>query len=330
MEANLKNKFNIDELKNAWELIKKSKNITFLTHKNPDGDGVAACTAFEVLLEVLQTQIGKKNIETLYPNKPKLEIKYHPKNVLIGKHKQIPDLIIILDTAIPERFYSTQEFKNVPIINIDHHISNTISGKFNFIDSQASSVCEVLYELINIWVPNDITPQIAKCLLFGILYDSQVFHTQSTTSKTLRIAADLMDSGANLYEIKNDLLTNKNPQFISLWGNILENIKISINKNVAWAAITQKDLTKRNLSVSSLSGFLNFLSGITGIDICILFYETQEGQTKVSLRSKKTDINKFASQFGNGGGHKYAAGISIDKPIDEVVSEIITAVEKEV
>ena len=317
MEQYLKNKcFPENDIVKAWELIQTSKSITLLTHWKPDADGIAACTTLSYLL-------GKqnKNIETIYPTNPECTLNHTPDNVLINQHKQTPDLIIICDTSNYKRAYYPEEFKTIPTINIDHHISNNIQATINFVEPQASSTCETLYSLLKKWDKNLIDEYVANCLLLGILYDTGVFHTQSARPQTLRISADLMEAGANLYKLKTELLANKNPQIITLWGNLLKNTQFSPNKNAAWIVITQEELNKLNLTISSIVGFSNFLSGLSNVDVTLVFYETEDGQTKVSLRSKQADVNELAKKF-DGGGHKNASGILSDEPINKVVQEI--------
>jgi nanoRNase/pAp phosphatase (c-di-AMP/oligoRNAs hydrolase) len=101
----------------AWKMIQEASKITFLTHYNPDADGVSACAA----LAHVAVQKGKQ-IEAIYPTEPKLFIKRQPEVVLINEHKQIPDLIIICDSANYERVYYPEVFTQIPSINIDHHI----------------------------------------------------------------------------------------------------------------------------------------------------------------------------------------------------------------
>lgn len=303
-------------MKQAWKLIKTSKKITLLTHSQPDGDGVSACAALDTIL----TRMGKQ-IETIFPNKPEFDFKRCPQNTLIDKHIQNPDLIISCDAANFDRLYFPTSFKSIPLINIDHHISNSLNGTFNFVNGQSSSACEVLYILLSSWNSSVIDKYVAECLLFGIIYDSQLFHIQSTTSTTLEISAKLMDCGANLFQLKTELISNKSYKILLLWGKILSNIKVSARKNAVWAIVTQQDLKDFGINISSLIGFNNLMSQICDIDITLFFYETEQGQTKVSIRSKITDVNKFANQFG-GGGHTNSAGILCSKPITQVVEEI--------
>jgi phosphoesterase RecJ-like protein len=300
----------------AWQLIQKSKKITLLTHHKPDADGVSACAALDHLL----ARLGKTT-EAIYPTAPESNFSHQPKIVLINQHHQIPDLIIICDTANNERRYQHDALKNIPIINIDHHISNSIIGAFNFLNANASSACEELFYLLKQWCPDMIDTYVAECLLLGILYDSQVFHTQSTTATTLRVAADLMDYGVNLFTMKSELLTHKNPKIISLWGKVLNNIKISPTQKAVWAIITQQDLKNFGVDSTALIGFSNFLCELSGIDITIVFYEVETGQIKASLRSKQSDVNLLASKFG-GGGHRNASAILSNKPMDQFVKEV--------
>lgn len=304
------------DLTKAWDLIQKAQKITLLTHYQPDADGISACAVLAHACEKLG-----KDVETIYPTPSEAPIKRQPSNKLINSHNQIPDLIITLDTANYARLYLPDEFKQIPLINIDHHISNSINGTCNLINPVASSTCEELFIIMQQWCPELIDQYVVECLLFGILYDSQVFHTQSTTAQTLRIAADLVDRGANLFALKDELLADKNPQIIALWGRLLSNIVISKSGNAAWSCITQADLKALNLTPPALVGFSNFLAQISGVDVTIVFYETESGKIKVSLRSKRADVNALAGRFG-GGGHKYASGILSSMPLEQLVQEV--------
>jgi phosphoesterase RecJ-like protein len=300
----------------AWQDIQKAQKITFLTHQKPDADGISACAA---LSEVMQA-LGK-SVETVYPSIAEGTFYAQPANVFVNEHHQVPNLLIACDTANYERLYFPEEFKTISLINIDHHVSNKITGTHNFIASDVSSTCELVYFLLQAWDKTQITTHVASTLLFGILYDSQVFHTQSTYPSTLRVAADLIDKGAQLFDLTMQLLCNKNPHIIAFWGHLMQNIGLSPQGTAAWAIIHQKDLTVHNLKLDSLIGFSNFLAQISGVDVAILLYETEDGMTKVSMRSKKTDVNQIAKKFG-GGGHIYASGILSEVPIDELAQQL--------
>ena len=312
----IKTHFSKKDISNTKTLIQKAKRITLLTHFKPDGDGISACAALSHIFE----KLGKK-VETIYPNKSEFKIKRKPKNVFINKHKQTPDLIFALDTANIERLYFPKEFEPIKLINIDHHISNSLESDYNFVDANASSTCEILTILLSHWLSEEMDQYCAQCLLFGILADTQVFHTQAVSPEILKISAQLMELGADFYELKTELLSTKNPKIIALWGDVMSNIKNSKSGKAVWAIIKSSDLKKHDVQIPSLIGFNNFLSQISGVDVTLLFYQRNDGKTKVSLRSKKTDVNKLAAKFG-GGGHKNAAGILSDIAIDKLVKEL--------
>lgn len=315
-ESMFKSLYSFEQIMGAWELIKAVQNITLLTHSNADGDGISACAALDHVLK----RLGK-NTETVYPDKPEFNYKRQASLVFIGKHFQTPDLVIACDTANHERLYWPTEFKDIPLISIDHHVSNSLNCIFNFTNPDASSASEELYVLLYHWDASLIDKYIAETLLFGLLYDSQIFHIHPLYPRTFNIAADMMDRGANLFELEKELLSNKNHNILIFWGKILSGIKISDNGKAAWVSITKNDLIENGVTLTSLIGFNNLLSQICDVDVTILFYEREDGKTKVSLRSKTTDVNEFAKQFG-GGGHPNAAGISSNKSIDQIIKDV--------
>jgi len=341
MDQNLQNNYLLPEelheqLNNAWKLITGAQKVTLLTHKKPDADGVSACAALAHMLE----KMGK-SVEAVYPSPAEFGIKRQPHNVLINKHNQIPDLLIVCDTANYDRMYYPEEFKQIPLINIDHHVSNSITGTYNFVSPKAASTCDYLFLILKYWqacsppaTPRDakhhlegcstlIDTYIAECLLFGILYDTQVFQTQATQTQTLRIAADLVEYGANLYQLKTELLSDKDPKIIALWAKVLSSIQFTPSKKAAYAVVTYQDLESLDIKPAGLTGFINFLAQISDIDVTALFYESEPGLTSASLRAKATDVNTLAQKFG-GGGHKFAAGITSKKPIHEFAQEVMS------
>lgn len=316
MHASHKSLWTDAQLKNAWDLILVSKKITLLTHHKPDGDGISACAALSRVFSALG-----KEIEAVYPSVSEYNYTRESARVHVGMHTQMPDLLIACDTANYDRLYYPEAFKKIPLINIDHHVSNSIQGTINFVDGKASSTCEMVYDLLLTWAPNYITSDVAECILFGMLYDTQVFQSQAVTAKTLRVAADLVERGANLFQLKTELLSDKNPRIISFWGMLMSRITLSPQGNAAWSVVRQRDFVDHGVKPSVLLGFNNFLAQISGVDVTILFYETPDGKTKISLRSKHADVNKLAARFG-GGGHTNAAGILSVTPIDQLVQEL--------
>ncbi len=303
----------------AWKAIGQAKRITLLTHRNPDGDAMGSCAALSAFLKH-----HHKQVETIYPNKPDFPGQLQPDPVRINEHSFDPDLLVVCDTANYDRLYFPSDFQHKPLINIDHHVSNSIEGTYNFVNASCSSTCELLYDILRTWNASALTVLVADSLLSGIVDDTQLFQVPSSTSKTLRVVADLMDAGASLSKRTEELITDQNPASIKLWAHILASIIITPSGQCAWAQVTRKDLAMLGVTPAHLTGFNNFLARISGVDITLLFYETEDGMTKVSLRSKRADVNKLAAPFG-GGGHIHAAGIRSDQPIDVLVRKLTAA-----
>ena len=298
-------------IQSTLQTIKKSNRITFLTHFRPDADGISSCAALSTWCQ----KMGKI-VETVYPSESKGVLYAHPENVFINEHKQKPDLLIACDTANYDRLYYPNSFKEIPLINIDHHVSNLINGTHNLVVSDIASTCELVYSLLKIWDPEVIDEKIASMLLFGILYDSQSFQTSNTNKQTLLIATYLMEHGASLFDLNRLLYAQKTTQSLQLWGKLLQNIQQSESGQSVWLAIKKEEDKK-----GSAGTIHNFIIQNMPVDIVALFSEINDTETKISIRSTKTDVNLLAQKFG-GGGHKNAAGALVKKSLQETVAAV--------
>lgn len=305
----------------ALQIINSAQTITLLTHKNPDPDGISACAALSEWLQSLG-----KSVETIYVNQTDYVLAVNPAGERINNHSRISDLLIACDTANYERLYFPEVFKAIPLINIDHHVSNSIMGTVNLVDGTVSSTCEYLVTIFKAWNVK-ITKTIAEALLYGMLYDTQIFQTQPTNAQTLRVAAELIDAGAHIFKLKLLLEAYKTSKNIKFWGSVLQRLTLLPHAKAVIATVTKEDLGAAGVDRSAFLGLNNFISTLTDIDIMIFMYEEESGKTKVSLRSKTADVNVLAGKF-NGGGHKYAAGFLSDRSIDDLVQEITVIIEQ--
>lgn len=301
----------------AWEMMQQANKITLLTHYNPDGDGVSACAALEHILK----KMGK-SIETIYPTPLKADIKRQPSKILVNSHEQMPELIVICDTANYERLYYPEIFHAIPTINIDHHISSSIKPTLNFVDGQAPSTCDYLYRLISALDKQLIDRYVGECLLYGILYDTQTLSTQSTQAQVLHVVAEIVEMGISYAEIAQELMYRKAYDEVKFWGQVLANAQTNADGSVVWIVVTQKDLQNTGLPITVIAGLENFIGQLSQADVTILFYEDSLGRSRASFRAKKTDVNTIAKRFG-GGGHKFAAGLMSQEPLDSLIPAII-------
>lgn len=308
--------FSENALRTAWQVINDADTIALLPHYKPDGDALSACAALERVLRQ-----HNKQVETIYPGGMPDQLPHQPEPLLNNTHTVVPDLLISCDTANAERLYLPDAFADVPLMVIDHHVSNSLGERatHTFLAPEASSTCEVLHFLLQEWSIEVDTP-LADILLYGILSDTQCFRTSNTSGQTLAVAGDLVHRGANLYEMAGAMTQRDNPAIISLWGELLSTAEY--NHRAIWTTCTQEQLKKHTLDESALAGVVNQLASMSTLDIAILFYEEENGRSKASLRSKQTNVNALAQHFG-GGGHVRAAGLSSEEPLKIVVEKVL-------
>jgi len=312
MENYLVSKFGT-MLKEAFESIKNAQTITLVTHKDSDPDGIGACSAlYEWLLAM------HKKIEIIIPSPLDFKARIQLPPISINTHTMVPDLLISCDTANYDRLYFPEVFKVIPLIVIDHHISNTMTGVSNLVVGELSSTCELVTQLFDYWNVA-ITKMMAERLLFGMLDDTQVFQTQQVNALTLRTAAGLVDAGANLYALAADL-REKPIETMVFWGKILSSMTYFKNQ-LAIVVVTQKDLQDFNVDEVVTFGLSNFLARFLSIDVLVVLLEEKDGMIKASLRGKRTDVNAIANHF-NGGGHRFAAGFRITGTSKEITKKL--------
>ena len=300
----------------AWKLIDTAATITLLAHQKPDPDALGACGA---LAEILSSK--GKIVEIIYPGCGRDQLPFTLEHLQENTHTRIPDLIISCDTPTPNRLYFPAEFHAIAHISIDHHQEHTIPATYSFVDTTSTSSCELVYRLLSHW-QQPITPSMANMLLFGILCDTLSFKVPGTTAQTLRVAADLIDHGANLTQMNAALIIHSNPAILNLWGTLMSTAHYNDSRSAVWIVCPNTLLQTYNLTEKALTGFIALIPQILTIDVVAFFYE-QNGMSKASLRSKKTNVHAVAKEFG-GGGHIRAAGISSTLPLDQLVT-LLTA-----
>lgn len=210
-------------------------------------------------------------------------------------------------------------------INIDHHISNEHGcGDVNYVVPGCSSTAELVYDVLDKeWIDKEI----AKAIYIGIIHDTGIFHYSSTTPKTLRIAADLIEYGFNFSEIIDQTIYEKTYIQNQLLGRALLESIIFMDGRCIVSTIDQKILNFYDATPKDLEGIVNQLRIIKGVECAIFMYAIGNLEYRVSLRScKYVDVSKIAAYFG-GGGHVRAAGCNINGTFHDVVNNISKQIE---
>lgn len=307
---------NYVESKQILEEIKRAKRILINCHRIPDSDSIGSALA---LYEVLRRM--DKEVNILCPtdvfgnlgflkNFEKIQKNVNFSSFDFSKH----DLLIILDSSSWLMVTDLIDFKepNIRTVVIDHHTTNSLSGGVTLIDTNASSVAEILYLVFQDWNLK-FDNSISNCMLTGIIGDTGIFRFPSTSQKTLRIAADLMDKGANKDEIIYYIYGSTPVSLIKFYAEALSKLRIDKKNKFVWTAIPYKVYKKVGPPVIAREASAsNFISAIDETDFGFVAVEDRPNRVSVSFRSRTgVDVSKIAKKLG-GGGRVYASGAVIE------------------
>lgn len=299
----------------ALELLRNANCVIMPTHQNVDADSLSSVLALKMALE--QANIRAEVIVTDGEVPHSLDFLPGVETVLLYGVDELPEYDVMLMADHSDRtrggaFYRddpTRTSGSVPIINIDHHVTNDNFGVVNIVQPNAASTTEVLTDVLAVW-GTMLTRDIAQCLLAGIYGDTLGLRTESTTARTMRTSADLVDSGANPVPIVNSLFRLKPKSSVCLWRTALRGV--SWTGDLIWTELTQQAFDDCGAQRSEAEGMVNFLVGTEGSRAAAILYATPTGW-RVSMRSmtEEIDVAKIAAHFG-GGGHPRASGLQID------------------
>lgn len=265
---------------------------------------------------------------------------FTPADVSFGGATAKFDLIMTFDTGNLEHLgkiyeQNTEMFFNIPVVNVDHHASNTDFGQVNLVDVTAASATEVTFGLIKDAEKYFKTPLIdedmATLLLAGVITDTGSFQHSNTSPRAMEVAAELLDLGARQQEIIKNIYKTKKLSTLKLWGIVLSKVQVDPIHRMVWSAISRDDLQEAG-AVSEETGTIidDLLSNAPGAEVIFLIKENPENNyVSVSLRSTSNavDVGKLSTEMG-GGGHVRAAGFKITdgRPFDQAVNEIISKI----
>lgn len=260
----------------------------------------------------------------------------HTRQIALSEGDPKYDLIVVVDTADLALLGSVYRdhvdlFADVPVLNIDHHISNTQFGQLQLIDPTCASATEVLYQ----WFMQEpsmrerITPDMATLLLTGLITDTRSFQNPNTTPKSLEVAAELLEKGARQQEIIQHIYKTKPLSTLKIWGRALNRIQMDPSARIVWSAISKEDLQEMEATSKETHGILDeLISTIPDADVHVLFTELEEGGLKASMRSTAAvDVSQLAGRAYGGGGHARAAGFRVAS-FDNFQLQVLACVQK--
>ncbi len=308
------------------EELRAAKGALIGAHLNPDGDTLGSALALSHYLDTL----GLSN-EVLCHHPPPDNLRFLPG---VERVRQEPketghDLAILVDLDSTERLGSTGPFFESlkRTIVIDHHVPHVAPGDLRIIDENAPATAVLLCRLFDL-LDVEPTPEIATCLLTGIVTDTGSFRFRNTTPEALTLAASLIEQGADISRISVEVYHRKPLSSLRLLGLLLEKMEIDCGGRLAWGVLTSEQFATTGAADEDTEGFVNELLSVRSVQVAALFRSPKPGKVRVSLRSMGDhDVAEIAREFG-GGGHKNAAGMSFDAEIGEVVRSVVPRLKR--
>lgn len=306
-------------LKQAGKLIERANKIVLSSHVNPDGDNVGSTLGLYHALKRTNKDITILLDDDLPDNlgmMKGLDLYQKPQDGQIIEC----DLLIILDVDV-DRIGKVKDVVKAPILNIDHHISNTKVSDYCYVDADAAATAQIVYSLIKEMNWN-ITPECATCIYTGLCSDTGFFRYSNTTPYTLRAAADLLEAGARPDKI-SEIFDARSFSSVKAAGKAIDTIELYHDGKIALMVI-DKALKQ---SADNTEGFVNFARNIRGVDVAVMIKYADDEVTRVSMRSKSVNVSKIAQNIG-GGGHIRAAGATVNKNLNDAKNIVLDAIIK--
>ena len=306
--------------------IIESQTIAITGHTRPDGDCVGSCMG---LYNYISANYPEKQVDVyLEPIAESYKMVKRTEEIIQpAEDEKVYDLFISLDNSQKERMTkgAVKYFDLAKkTINIDHHISNSEFADINHVVGNASSACEVLYDLLD---AEKIDLAAAESLYMGIICDSGVFKYSSTSEHTMQIAGHLMTIGVDSSRWIDEVFYERSFKQAKVLGQALLNSECVFDGRCIYTVVDRSMFERFNAGHDDLEGVVEQLRLTKGVEVAILISETAEGTCKFSFRSKRyVDVNAVASLFG-GGGHVRAAGCTINGDYKEPLKTFLEAIE---
>jgi len=319
----------IDPAQQIAELLRSQNSFLVLTHYRPDGDAVGSQLALALLLKDLGKTVEAWN-DDLVPAK----FRFLPHSGFITPPPAQPkdfDVVMAIDTSTWQRVGSAAQRigKKKYFINIDHHVSNEKFADINWIVPDAPASGQIAFDLIKRG-GFKLTREIATCLFAAISTDTGSFSYGSTTAESLRVAAELVDTGINVGDICRHVYESYPYARLMLLQKSLAQLQLADRNRIAYTWVTTDMFEESGAKREDTEGLIDYARAIEGVFVAILFEEMPEpGKIRISLRSKhpKVDVNSVARRFG-GGGHHEAAGARVAGEPREVERKMLAAVSE--
>lgn len=315
-----------DPVQQIAATLRTSRNVLIVCHVGPDGDCVGSALGLALALDALRVSCmvgsadGVPGILTFLPSSGR---------IVTTPPAEPFETAVAMECSTPDRAgtFAPAMMAARTIINLDHHLSNSGYGSIVYWDTSAAAAGEQTYDIITaLGVP--VSAEIAQCLLAAIVTDTGVFRYPNVTPRVLRLAADLIDAGAAVHPIVEQVYETRTPGALRLLGRALADMQLSPNGQAAWTIVTPAMMAAAGAIPEETTGIVGMLRQVKGVRVALMFEVVPEG-VRVSIRSRDGARSNVIAEALGGGGHVGAAGFSRAGALDDVVAATLAEVGKE-
>lgn len=313
-------------IENAAKAIAEADSIALACHVGPDGDALGSMLG----LAIAASNAGKEVVASFgSPFFVPPSLSFLPAELLVPPQDfpDAPEIMVVLDVGSQERLGelgSNASDADVVIV-VDHHVTNEGFGDISLVDPTAAATGELVYEILRAldW---KITPEVALCLHTALVTDTGRFSYSNTTPRTLRIAADLVESGAEPNLIGRHVYEEEPFAYLKVVSIAMDRAVLDRALRVVYTWISDQDLRSLGLAWGETENMIDLLRLAVEADTAVLAKVHDDGRVKVSMRSRgETDVGGLAAAMG-GGGHRLAAGFTVEDDVEAVLGRILNAV----
>ncbi len=318
------------------EALEQAGTVFITAHVGPDGDTLGSMLGIKFALEKARPHVQRVDcvisgkMPDVYSFLPGIRdvLRMETVTTLLDQY----DLAICVDCGSLDRLGLAKPlFEGAKTsVNIDHHISNEKFAQVNIVETTAAASAEVIFDILKTMkIPMDAN--IATCLYTGIVTDTGGFKYSNTTAKVMETTAQLITGGANPEYIFKQLYEEQPLCQVMIQAEALRQTQFNADKTIGWTVVTRDMLKQYGALDEHIDGLVESIRRIDSTLIAVVFKETEGGITKVSIRSDTHDIDVSAvmGKFG-GGGHKMAAGCTMDLPVSEAPAQLLPLLQEQV
>jgi phosphoesterase RecJ-like protein len=309
-----------DPLQQIRDLILERRRFLITSHARPDGDSIGSQLAMAFALDALGKAVRVVNADPApehyqeFPGMERIEI-------ATRVEPMTADAVIVMECSEPGRT-GLAGLEREYLINIDHHAGNQLYGALNWHDDTAAACGEMVFDLIQaLGVP--LTPEIATHIYLAILTDTGSFHHSNITPRTFDICRQCVEAGVTPAVMARRVFDSNSFGKLKLIGALLDDMELADEGRLAVLHLDDEMLAATGSTHNDTEGLINLPLTAREIQAVVFFKVTQNGQVRVSMRSKyDVDVRRVANEFG-GGGHKNAAGFTVNGPLKDVRAGIV-------